>query len=43
MVQVVETAVAVAWAFFAMPAVHLDEETPALQVKILRHHGQLET
>ncbi|CAL8466198.1 g5734 [Coccomyxa elongata] len=29
--QVVETAVAVAWAFFAMPAVHMDEETPALQ------------
>ncbi|BDA51087.1 hypothetical protein COCOBI_17-3070 [Coccomyxa sp. Obi] len=30
--QVVESAAAVAWAFFAMPAVHMDDDTPALQV-----------
>ncbi|CAL8466201.1 g5737 [Coccomyxa elongata] len=30
--QVVETAAAVTWSFFAMPAVHVDDDTPALQV-----------
>ncbi|BDA51092.1 probable phospholipase A1-Igamma1, chloroplastic at C-terminar half [Coccomyxa sp. Obi] len=30
--QLVETAAAVTWSFFAMPAVHLDEDTPDLQV-----------
>lgn len=32
LLQVVETAAAVTWSFFAMPAIHLDEEMPALQV-----------
>ena len=32
-VQVVETGAAVTWSFFAMPAVHLDEDMPALQVR----------
>ncbi|CAL8466200.1 g5736 [Coccomyxa elongata] len=30
--QLVETAAAVTWSFFLMPAVHLDEDTPDLQV-----------
>ncbi|EIE21255.1 alpha/beta-hydrolase [Coccomyxa subellipsoidea C-169] len=30
--QVVETGAAVTWSFFAMPATHLDEDMPALQV-----------
>ena len=31
-VQVVETGAAVTWSFFAMPAIHLDEYMPAVQV-----------
>ncbi len=31
-VQVVETGAAVTWSFFAMPATHLDDDMPALQV-----------
>jgi hypothetical protein len=31
-VQVVETGAAVTWSFFAMPAIHLDEDMPAVQV-----------
>ncbi|BDA51093.1 hypothetical protein COCOBI_17-3130 [Coccomyxa sp. Obi] len=30
--QVVETAAAVTWSFFAMPSSHMDDDTPALQV-----------
>lgn len=37
LLQVVETAAAVTWSFFAMPAIHLDEEMPALQVRMRLH------